>query len=93
MKFASEGVLFDKQMQTKSILFMRYVAVWLLRVATQTEFTPDKTIQCVSQCPSWFPADVGDIRLPLTSEQPEAFKCRPEYVLEDIVGNFNFIFR
>jgi len=44
-KFAIEGVLFDKQMQTKSILFMRYVTVWLLRVATQSDYTPEKTIQ------------------------------------------------
>jgi ubiquitin conjugation factor E4 B len=44
-KFAIEGILFDKQMQTKSILFMRYVTVWLLRVATQSDYTPEKTIQ------------------------------------------------
>ncbi|CAG8972421.1 hypothetical protein HYALB_00001109 [Hymenoscyphus albidus] len=75
-KLAIEGVLFDKSMQTKSLLFMRYVTVWLLRVATQSEYTPDKTIQ-----------------LPLKSEQPDIFKFLPEYVLEDIVGNFNFIFR
>jgi ubiquitin conjugation factor E4 B len=44
-RFAIEGILFDKQMQTKSILFMRYVTVWLLRVATQSDYTPEKTIQ------------------------------------------------
>lgn len=44
-KFAIEGVVFDKQMQTKSILFMRYVTVWLLRVASKTDYTPDKTIK------------------------------------------------
>lgn len=43
-KLAIEGVLFDKQMQAKSILFMRYVTVWLLRTATQSDYTPDKTI-------------------------------------------------
>ena len=45
LKMAMEGVLFDKQMQTKSLLFMRYVTVWLLRVATVTDYTPDKTIK------------------------------------------------
>ncbi len=44
-KFAIEGVLFDKQMQTKSLLFMRYVTVWLLRIATGSDYTPDKTIK------------------------------------------------
>lgn len=45
LKFAIEGVLFDKQMQTKSLLFMRYVTVWLLRIATGTDYTPDKTVK------------------------------------------------
>lgn len=44
-KFAIEGVLFDKQMQAKSLLFMRYVTVWLLRIATGSDYTPDKTIK------------------------------------------------
>jgi ubiquitin conjugation factor E4 B len=44
-KMAIEGVLFDKAMQTKSLLFMRYVTVWLLRVATETPYTPDKTVR------------------------------------------------
>jgi len=63
-------------MQAKSLMFMRHVTVWLLRVATSTDYTPEKTI-----------------KLPLATEQPDAFKFLPEYVLEDIVGNFNFIFR
>ena len=45
LKFAIEGVLFDKQMQTKSLQFMRYVTVWLLRVATQTDYVPGKDVQ------------------------------------------------
>lgn len=45
LKMAMEGILFDKQMQTKSLLFMRYVTVWLLRIATGTEYTPDKSIK------------------------------------------------
>ncbi|TVY30586.1 Ubiquitin conjugation factor E4 [Lachnellula hyalina] len=46
-KFAIEGVLLDKQMQTKSVTFMRYVTVWLLRTATQSDYTPDKTIDFI----------------------------------------------
>ena len=47
LKFAIEGVLFDKQMQTKSLQFMRYVTVWLLRIATQSDYTPEKSIKYV----------------------------------------------
>jgi ubiquitin conjugation factor E4 B len=45
LKLTVEGVLNDKQMQLKSLLFMRYVTVWLLRVATRTDYHPDKTIE------------------------------------------------
>jgi ubiquitin conjugation factor E4 B len=44
-KFAVEGVLFDKVMQARSLMFMRVVTVWLLRIATQSPYTPDKTIK------------------------------------------------
>jgi ubiquitin conjugation factor E4 B len=44
-KMAIEGVLRDKAMQTKSLLFMRYVTVWLLRIASSSDYTPEKTIQ------------------------------------------------
>jgi ubiquitin conjugation factor E4 B len=44
-KFAVEGVLFDKVMQARSLTFMRVVTVWLLRIATQSVYTPDKTIE------------------------------------------------
>ncbi|PQE32096.1 Ubiquitin conjugation factor E4 protein [Rutstroemia sp. NJR-2017a WRK4] len=76
LKMGIEGVLSDKLMQAKSLLFMRYVTVWLLRIATQTDYTPDKTI-----------------KLPLPSTPPEAFDYLPEYILEDIIGNFTFVMR
>lgn len=75
-KFAIEGVLFDDLMQARSLTFMRYVIVWVLRLVTGSNYTPGKTIQ-----------------LPLAKEQPAAYMNLPEYVLEDIVGNFKFIFR
>ncbi|KAJ0124691.1 ubiquitin elongating factor core [Diaporthe amygdali] len=76
LKFAIEGVLLDEKMQGRSLHFMRYVAVWLLRVASQSDYKPD-----------------GPLKLPLPKEQPEAFKCLPEYALQDVVDNFKFVFR
>lgn len=76
LKLSIEGVLLEQKMQSQSLQFMRYVTVWLLRVASQTEYTPDKPL-----------------RLPLPAEQPDAFKCLPEYALQDIVDNFKFVFR
>lgn len=76
LKFAIEGCLLDEKMQGRSLQFMRYVSVWLLRVASQSTYTPDKPLA-----------------LPLPKEQSEAFKCLPEYALQDIVDNFKFVFR
>jgi len=45
LRYAIEGVLCDKLMQTKSLLFMRYVTVWLLRVASQSNYAPDKPVK------------------------------------------------
>lgn len=76
LKHAIEGVLLDKNMQAKSLMFMRHVTVFMLRMATGEDYKPEKTIT-----------------LPLSDQQPEAFRFLPEYALEDIVGNFNFLFR
>lgn len=40
LKYAIEGVLLDERMQGVSLRFMRYVAVWLLRVATGSNYKP-----------------------------------------------------
>ncbi|KAI5860326.1 ubiquitin conjugation factor E4 [Durotheca rogersii] len=42
LKLAIEGVVLDSSMQTLSLQFMRYVAVWLLRVASGTDYKPGK---------------------------------------------------
>ena len=76
LKFSIEGILLEQKMQSRSLQFMRYVTVWLLRVASQTTYTPDKPL-----------------KLPLSVDQPEAFKCLPEYALQDVVDNFKFVFR
>ncbi|ROT35206.1 ubiquitin conjugation factor E4 [Sodiomyces alkalinus F11] len=44
-KNAIEGVFLDEKMQELSLRFMRYVAVWLLRLASQSDYTPDKDLK------------------------------------------------
>lgn len=78
LKYTMEGVLIEEKMQSRSLQFMRYVSVWLLRVASQTDYRPRPDQQ---------------LQLPLPQEQPEAFSCLPEYALQDIVDNFKFVFR
>jgi len=80
LKYTMEGVLLEEKMQSRSLQFMRYVSVWLLRVASQTDYRPrpDQQLQ---------------LQLPLPAQQPEAFSCLPEYALQDIVDNFKFVFR
>ncbi|KAL7623730.1 Ubiquitin conjugation factor E4 [Parahypoxylon ruwenzoriense] len=45
LKLAIEGVVLDSAMQTLSLQFMRYVSVWLLRVASGTDYKPGKDIK------------------------------------------------
>ncbi|KAK6955052.1 hypothetical protein Daesc_002682 [Daldinia eschscholtzii] len=76
LKYSIEGVVLDSSMQTLSLQFMRYVSVWLLRIASGTDYKPGK-----------------DFTLPLPTKQPDAFRCLPEYALQDVVENFKFVFR
>ena len=75
-KLSVEGVLLDDLTQARSMQFMRYVIVWLLRMVTPGHSFPK-----------------SPLKLPLPQEQPEVFKCLPEYFLEDVVSNFKFIMR
>ena len=75
-KYALEGVLMDELSQARSMQFMRYVIVWMLRLVDPLHQFPKKPLQ-----------------LPLPEQEPEAFKCLPEYFLEDVVDNFKFITR
>ncbi|KAG8414091.1 Ubiquitin conjugation factor E4 [Metarhizium acridum] len=79
LKHAIEGALLDERMQSTSLRFMRYVAAWLLRLVTGSDYKPGQETEM--------------IRLPLSSENSEAFACLPEYTLQNIVDNFKFIFR
>ncbi|KAL1960207.1 hypothetical protein VTO42DRAFT_8750 [Malbranchea cinnamomea] len=72
-KYTLQGVLSDDSWQARSMLFMRYVMVWLLRMVSGRNF-PKESLQ-----------------IPLPENPPEVFKCLPEYFLEVIVSNFNFI--
>ncbi|KAI1179697.1 ubiquitin elongating factor core-domain-containing protein [Nemania sp. FL0916] len=44
LKHAIHGVVLDQGTQTLSLQFMRYVAVWLLRTASRTDYQPGKRI-------------------------------------------------
>lgn len=72
-KYTLQGVLLDDLFQARSMQFMRYVIVWLLRLVSNRKFPTEK------------------FSLPLPEEQPDFFKCLPEYFLEDIVSTFKFI--
>lgn len=65
--------MLDDLNQARSMQFMRYVIVWLLRIASQQKLPNVK------------------LQIPLADEQPDVFKCLPEYFLEDITDNFKFI--
>lgn len=45
LKYAIEGVLLEEKMQNRSLQFMRYVTVWLLRLASQSPYTPEKGLK------------------------------------------------
>ena len=75
-KYAIQGVLLDELTQARSMQFMRYVIVWLIRLVAPGHAYPKLPLQ-----------------LPLPQDQPEVFKCLPEYFLEDVVSNFRFIMR
>jgi ubiquitin conjugation factor E4 B len=72
--YATRGVLLDETTQARSMQFMRYVIVWILRLVAPGSNFPQ-----------------GSLSLPLPIEEPMAFKCLPEYFLEDICDNFKFI--
>lgn len=42
LKYSLQGVLFDDQWQARSMLFMRYVTVWLLRLVSGVDFPKQK---------------------------------------------------
>ena len=44
LKYSLQGVLFDEQWQARSMLFMRYVTVWLLRLVSRVNF-PQETLK------------------------------------------------
>jgi ubiquitin conjugation factor E4 B len=73
-KLACQGVLLDELAQTRSMQFMRYLIVWVLRLVSPTGKFPTEKLE-----------------VPLPKQIPEAFRCLPEYFLDDISSNFQFI--
>lgn len=47
LKHAIEGALLDERMQSTSLRFMRYVAVWLLRLVTGSDYKPGRETQMI----------------------------------------------
>lgn len=95
LKYAIEGVLIDERMQSTSLRFMRYVAVWLLRLASASNYKPgieSKEIRYGCFFSRQKPC-VNLSSLPLSVEHNGAFACLPEYALQNIVDNFKFVFR
>lgn len=45
LKYSIEGVLLDTKMQSRSLLFMKYVTIWLLRVASQSDYKPGQALK------------------------------------------------
>ena len=83
LKHAIQGVLLDTGMQGLSLRFMRYVSIWLLRIATQSDYKPSPNSS----------RELDLIKLPLPEPAPKEFSCLPEFVLQSLVDNFKFIFR
>ena len=73
-KLACQGVLLDELAQTRSMQFMRYLIVWILRLVSPTGKFPTEKLE-----------------VPLPKEIPEAFRCLPEYFLDVVSNNFQFI--
>jgi ubiquitin conjugation factor E4 B len=75
-KLALEAIMSDKDCQARSLIFMRYVSVFVLRMASGRDYIPGKPFA-----------------LPLSLEEPEIFKNYPEYMVEEVVNHYKFIFR
>ena len=71
--YAIEGILLDELSQARSMSFMRYVIVWIIRLVSGVDFPRQ------------------NFTLPLPPEQPDIFKCLPQYFVEDIVDHFKFV--
>ena len=55
LKYSLQGVLFDDQWQARSMLFMRYVTVWLLRLVSGVDFPKQRiTLPLPEQQPEVF---------------------------------------
>ncbi|KAF5338878.1 hypothetical protein D9611_008795 [Ephemerocybe angulata] len=72
-QLAFEAGLVDPELLFRSISFMNFLSVWLIRQADPKKQHPSPMAE-----------------LPLPTEVPMAFRCLPEYIVEDIVDYFHF---
>ena len=93
-KYSVQGVLLDELAQTRSMQFMRFVTVWVLRLVMPLESSlsgQNAKAALRAQATVSGPAVLSGLTLPLLENQPDKFKCLPEYFIDDISGNFGFI--
>ena len=83
-KFGLEGLLKDRKIQEPSLAFLKYVSVWLIRVASQSKYNPNPL--------KTRPGETSDMSLPFP-DPTEAFACLPEYAIQNIVDSLKFCFR
>ncbi|KAJ2929740.1 hypothetical protein H1R20_g7339, partial [Candolleomyces eurysporus] len=72
-QLAFEAGLMDPELLIRSINFMNFLSVWLIRQADPKKKHPAPMVE-----------------LPLPKEVPMAFRCLPEYIVEDIVDYLHF---
>ncbi|RXW24458.1 hypothetical protein EST38_g1393 [Candolleomyces aberdarensis] len=72
-QLAFEAGLMDPELLIRSINFMNFLSVWLIRQADPKKKHPSPMVE-----------------LPLPKEVPMAFRCLPEYIVEDIVDYLHF---
>ncbi|KAI9806193.1 MAG: hypothetical protein M1825_006308 [Sarcosagium campestre] len=97
-RYSVQGVLYDDLCQARSMQFMRYVIVWLLKLVTPQGGYPKQQVKYVDSLQAIvvlyeLKLRQTSSRLPLSDEQPDVFKTLPEYFLEDVINTFKFIFR
>ena len=81
----------DDLSQARSMQFMRYVIVWILRLVCLATLFILKPLTDSSVKASQQNLPTEKLRIPLADTQPEIFKFLPEYFLE--VRSHSYIIR
>jgi ubiquitin conjugation factor E4 B len=86
LKFGLEGLINDRKTQGSSLSFLRYVSVWLIRVASQTKYNPSPLKTKEKE------GETAEVTLPFPAST-EAFACLPEYAVQNVVDSVKFCYR